>query len=155
MARFEQGGGRLVINEATLADLDSLSREHDLVIVAAGKGEIASLFTRDLEKSPFHSPQRALALAYVRCPRRQETPSTLAFHLLRGVGEYFVFPALTTSGPCEIMVFEGVPGGPMDCWNVNASADEHLATWRNILRPFLPDEPQRLKAGGLGDRKAY
>lgn len=155
MRRFEQGGGRLVVDEATLADLDSLSREHDLVIVAAGKGEIARLFTRDPEKSLFHSPQRALALAYIRCPSRQETPATLVFHLLPGVGEYFVFPALTTSGPCEIMVFEGVPGGPMDCWNVNASADEHLATCRNILQRFLPDEAERLKNCVLSDANGF
>jgi flavin reductase (DIM6/NTAB) family NADH-FMN oxidoreductase RutF len=155
MRRFEQAGGRLVINEATLADLDSLSREHDLVIVAAGKGEIASLFARDPEKSPFHSPQRALALAYVRSPRRQESPATLAFHLLPGIGEYFVFPALTTSGPCEIMVFEGLPGGPMDCWNVNASADEHLATCRNILQRFLPEEAERLKNCVLSDANGF
>jgi flavin reductase (DIM6/NTAB) family NADH-FMN oxidoreductase RutF len=145
MRRFEQRGGRLVMNEATLEGLDSLSRDHDLVIVAAGKGDIAGLFARDPEKSPFHSPQRTLALAYVRHPGRRDTPATLTFHLLPGIGEYFVFPALTTSGPCEIMVFEGVPGGPMDRWNANASADEHLATCRNILQRCLPEEAERLK----------
>src|SRR5437867_11629495 len=43
--------------------------------------------------------------------------SAVSFNLIPTVGEYFVFPALTTTGACEIMVFEGVPGGPMDCWN--------------------------------------
>jgi flavin reductase (DIM6/NTAB) family NADH-FMN oxidoreductase RutF len=155
MDHFEREGGRLVINEATLVGLDSLSREHDLVIVAAGKGEIASLFPRDPDKSPFHKPQRALALAYVRSPGRHETPTTLTFHLLPGIGEYFVFPALTISGPCEIMVFEGVPGGPMDCWNANASADEHLATCRNVLRRFLPEEAERLKDCVLTDTNGF
>ena len=40
--------------------------------------------------------------------------SAVSFNLLPGLGEYFVFPALTTSGPCDIMVFEGVPGGPLE-----------------------------------------
>ena len=39
----------------------------------------------------------------------------VSFNLIPGVGEYFVFPALTLSDPCEIMVFEGIPGGPIDC----------------------------------------
>ena len=61
-----------------------------------------------------------------RCARSRSRTSTgmtprpdysaVCFNLIPTVGEYFVFPALTTSGPCEIMVFEGIPGGPMDCW---------------------------------------
>jgi hypothetical protein len=42
----------------------------------------------------------------------------VAFNIAPTIGEYFVFPALTTTGPCEIGVFEGIPGGPMDCWKL-------------------------------------
>src|SRR5437867_6253580 len=34
--------------------------------------------------------------------------SAVSFNLIPTVGEYFVFPALTTTGACEIMVFEGI-----------------------------------------------
>ena len=61
-------------------------------------------------------PQRALALTYVTGMTPRPEFSAVSFNLVPGVGEYFVFPALTTTGPCEIMVFEGIPGGPMDCW---------------------------------------
>ena len=54
------------------------------------------------------------------------------------MGEYFVFPALTTSGACEIMVFEGIPGGPMDCWGDVTTPAEHLeranGCWRRSCR---------------------
>jgi len=67
------------------------------------------------------------------------------------VGEYFVFPALTTSGPCEIMVFEGVPGGPMDCWDDVATPAEHLARSKWILDTFLPWEAERCRSVELTD----
>ena len=77
--------------------------------------------------------------------------SRVCFNLIPGVGEYFIFPALTTSGPCEIMVFEGVPGGPMDCWDEVGTPQEHLAKSRWILDTFLPWEAQRCKDIALTD----
>ena len=117
--------------------------ESDLVIVAAGKGDIARLFERDAQKSPFDKPQRALALTYVNglAPRPQH--SAVSFNLIPAVGEYFVFPSLTTTGPCEIMVLEGIPGGPMDCWEGCHSPAEHLAKSKSILETFLPWEAER------------
>src|SRR5690606_17159755 len=68
-----------------------------------------------------------------------------------GVGEYFVFPALTLSGPCEIMVFEGLPGGPLDCFGDAGSALEHLARSREVLERFLPWEAERCRQVELTD----
>jgi hypothetical protein len=128
MEHFESIGGTLVVHEATVDDLERYAEDRDLVIVAAGKGEIAGLFERDAERSPFDTPMRALALTYVTgMTPRAEYPA-VCFNLCPGVGEYFVFPALTTTGPCEIMVFEGVPGGPMDCWGDVSTPEEHLET---------------------------
>src|SRR5256885_3097849 len=127
MKEFAKRGGNLVIKDAGPQDVDGYAKSHDLVLVAAGKGEINRMFERDAEKSPFDQPMRALALTYVKnmVPRKPFT--AVSFNLVPGVGEYFVFPALTTTGTCEIMVFEGVPGGPMDCWNDVKSSEEHLA----------------------------
>src|SRR5579863_5900054 len=62
MTEFERRGGRLTVKDVTVADLEVYARRSDLVVVAAGKGDIARLFERDAEKSPFDKPQRALAL---------------------------------------------------------------------------------------------
>ena len=62
---FEERGGKLVIHGVTTGDLDSLTAHYDLVVVAAGKGELVGLFDRNPERSPFAAPQRALSLAYV------------------------------------------------------------------------------------------
>ena len=116
MQEFERRGGTLEIREATIADLEGYAAASDLTIVAAGKGDISKLFERDAEKSPFDKPQRALALTYLHGMTPRPDHSAVNFNLIPTVGEYFVFPALTNSGACDIMVFEGIPGGPMDCW---------------------------------------
>src|SRR5262249_56845364 len=126
MSEFERRGGLIEIKDVGLVELERYTAESDLVVVAAGKGEISALFERDPEKSPYVSPQRALALTYVRGMTPRPEHSAVCFNLIPTVGEYFVFPALTTSGPCEIMVFEGVPGGPMDCWGDVKTPEQHL-----------------------------
>jgi hypothetical protein len=143
MAEFEKRGGRLSIHDASIADLESYVRESDLVIVAAGKGDIAKMFERDAAKSPFDRPQRSLALTYVKGMVPRPDHSAVNFNLIPTIGEYFVFPALTTTGPCDIMVFEGIPGGPMDCWKDVKSPEEHLAKSKWILDTFLPWEADR------------
>ena len=151
LKEFERLGGRLVIRDAGMADLEMYAREDDLVIVASGKGEIGQMFERDPQKSAYDKPMRALALTYVTGMAPRPEHSAVNFNLIPGVGEYFVFPALTTTGPCEIMVFEGIPGGPMDCWGDVTTPEAHLAKSLEILKTFLPWEYERSKDCRLTD----
>ena len=151
MAEFEAHGGELLIAEAQIPDVESYARSHDLTVVATGKGNLGRLFERDASRSPYEKSQRALALTYVKnMAPRGDFPS-VCFNLIPGVGEYFVFPALTETGPCEIMVFEGVPGGPMDCWTDVRSPEQHLAKSKWILDTFLPWEAERCAGIELTD----
>ncbi len=143
MAAFEAAGGELKVHEVGVQDLEQYTRAYDLVIVATGKGDLSHLFGVDSERSPYHQPQRALALTYVRNMVPREPCPAVCFNLIPNVGEYFVFPALTTTGPCEIMVFEGVPRGPMDCWDGVKDPDQHVARSKWILDTFLPWEAAR------------
>ena len=151
MAEFEKSGGELVIKDAGVEDLEAYTQSHDLTIVSSGKGDIAKLFERDAIKSTFDKPQRSLALTYVKNMRPRERFSAVCFNLIPTVGEYFVFPALTTTGPCEIMVFEGIPGGPMDCWADVKTPEQHLAKSKWILDTFIPWEAQRCRDIELTD----
>jgi flavin-dependent dehydrogenase len=151
MEHLESIGGELVLHEATVADLERYRDEADLVIVAAGKGEIAGMFERDAERSPFDRPMRALALTYVNGMTPRPEHSAVCFNLIPGVGEYFVFPSLTTTGPCEIMVLEGVVGGPMDCWADVETPAQHLERSKWILDTFLPWEAERCRDVELTD----
>lgn len=151
LERLERDGGRLVIHDAGVDDLERYTQEHDLVVVAAGKGEIVRLFERDPDRSPYEQPMRALALTYVTGMTPRPVYSAVCFNLVPTVGEYFVFPALTTGGACEIMVFEGIPGGPMDCWGDVTTPQEHLAKSKWILETFLPWEAERNRDSELTD----
>jgi 2-polyprenyl-6-methoxyphenol hydroxylase-like FAD-dependent oxidoreductase len=151
IAEFVRLGGDLRIVDAGIAELEALARSHDLVLVASGKGEVGRLFERDAERSAFDKPMRALALTYVTGLKPREEHSAVCFNAIPGVGEYFVFPALTTSGACEIMVFEGVPGGPLDVWSGVASPDQHFETSLELLRKFVPWEYERARDSALTD----
>ena len=151
MSEFQKRSGSLRIQSADIDELESCARSHDLVIVASGKGAITQLFPHDSERSPFSEAQRSLALTYVRNVRPREPYAAVCFNMIPNVGEYFVFPALTTSGACEIMVFEGIPGGPMDCWADVKTPAEHLVRSKHILETFLPWEAERCRDIELTD----
>jgi len=151
LEELERRGGRVELHEASADDLERYADENDLVIVAAGKGEVAGLFERDAERSTYDRPMRALALTYVTGMTPRPEFSAVNFNLVPGVGEYFVFPALTTTGTCEIMVFEGVPGGPMDCWADVETPEHHLARSLELLETFFPWEAERNRAVELTD----
>ena len=144
-------GGEVRLQSAGVDELENLASECELVVVAAGKGEIAALFERDATRSPFTQPMRALGLTYVRGLKPRPAGAAICFNVIPGVGEYFVFPALTTTGPCEIMVFEGVVGGPMDCWAEARTPEQHLAISREILRRHAPWEHERTRDVELTD----
>lgn len=52
---FEDRGGTVVFHGVTTSDLHALARLYDLVVIAAGKGELVQLFDRDPRYSPFTS----------------------------------------------------------------------------------------------------
>lgn len=151
MAELSRLGGEIRIQNAGVAEIEQLARECELVVVAAGKGEITRVFERDATRSAFNEPMRALALTYVKGMRPRPDRAAVCFNVIPGVGEYFVFPALTTVGACEIMVFEGIPGGPMDCWSDVRSPEQHLEVSRSILQRYLPWEHERTSSIELTD----
>ncbi|WP_413807205.1 styrene monooxygenase/indole monooxygenase family protein [Streptomyces sp. OE57] len=157
METFEQRGGQVVIHGATVSDLDVLVRKYDLVLVAAGKGELVSLFGRDAARSPYDTPRRALAVAYVHgLGPRPEHPDVDAVrcNLVPGVGELFVMPALTTSGRADILFWETVPGGPADAFQGITDPSEHLERVLELMEHFTPWEYARATKVELTDAGA-
>jgi hypothetical protein len=151
---FAQRGGRVVIHGAAVSDLDFFAGRYDLVLVAAGKGELVSLFERDAGRSPYDVPQRALAVSYVHGvgPRPEHPDLTgVRCNLVPGVGELFVIPVLTLSGPADCLFWEGVPGGPLDVFQGIKDPDEHLATTLSLMERFTPWEYARATSVELTD----
>ncbi|WP_199551221.1 styrene monooxygenase/indole monooxygenase family protein [Streptomyces sp. N35] len=154
METFAQRGGQLVIHGAAVSDLDYFSRTYDLVLVAAGKGELVSMFGRDAARSPYAEPQRALAVSYVHgLGTRPEHPDfdAVRCNLVPGVGELFVMPTLTTSGRADILFWEGIPGGPLDVFQGVKDPSEHLALTLELMERFTPWEYARATKVELTD----
>ncbi|MFG1809467.1 styrene monooxygenase/indole monooxygenase family protein [Streptomyces sp. NPDC049040] len=154
METFAERGGKVVVHAATAADLDYFALAYDLVLVAAGKGETVSMFRPDAARSPYDARQRVLAVAYVNgLGPRPEHPDVQAVrcNLVPGVGELIIIPALTTTGPCDILFWEGVPGGPVDVFGPVTDPTEHLRLTLDLMRRFTPWEYERASAVELTD----
>lgn len=150
--QFVRGGGDFRIEQADEALLEKLAAEHDLVVVSTGKGDLSRLFARDRAKSPFDRPQRVSAVCYVeRAAIDEPDSSAIRMNIVPGVGEFFTFPGLTLSGECQMMVFEGIPGGPMDRWSDITTPDEHLARALEILAANFPHEAEIFAGARLSD----
>lgn len=150
MALFEAAGGAVEIGRADTAALDRLAAANDLVVVATGKGEVGRLFARDAARSPYTAPQRVLSLTYLADVVPTEPDQGVRFTAVPQVGEFFLMPGLTTTGPCEMMVIEGIPGGPFDCW-AGLTPEAHLDRAKAILAAHAPWEAARCRDARLTD----
>ncbi|EKM96309.1 hypothetical protein C211_08644 [Stutzerimonas degradans] len=151
MKEFEHQGGNLVIEEAGLEELERYAQQSDLVIVAAGKGEIGKLFERDAERSQFDRPMRTISLTYVHGMLPRTDYSALNISINPGVGEYVNFPCITHTGAGDIINLECVEGGPMDRWHEVNTPTEHLALAVELINEFFPWEAPRCQNLRLTD----
>jgi flavin reductase (DIM6/NTAB) family NADH-FMN oxidoreductase RutF len=151
---FEQRGGTVRIEAATLRTLEDLAAEHELVVVSTGKGELGEIFTVDSQRSPYDRPQRSFAMMYVQGVTAGPQPS-IRMAVAPGIGEFFTLPTLTGHGTCDIIMFEAVPDGPMDIWADIDGAEAQFAASLRILQEYFPDEAARFAgATALGESEA-
>jgi hypothetical protein len=158
LEEFENRGGRVVIHGVTVSDLDRLAPRYDLAIVAAGKGELVSMFGRDPARSAYDEPQRSLAVAYVHgMETRAEYPdiTAVSMNFVAGLGEIYVLPALTVSGLCDIVLVEGFPGTEFDCFSGVRSGEEQLRRILALMEKFTPWDYQRAGGAKLTDWGGY
>jgi 2-polyprenyl-6-methoxyphenol hydroxylase-like FAD-dependent oxidoreductase len=150
---FAQRGGNLVLHPVSVGDIDWYSRNFDLVVVAAGKGELVTMFDRDRERSVHTEPQRRLAVSYVHGvePRPEVGQKAVHLNVIPGIGELYYLPGLTVSGPCEIILVEAIPGGPLDRFRGVRDPREHWAHTLESIRTYAPWDYERTRGGELTD----
>jgi Styrene monooxygenase A putative substrate binding domain len=158
---FEERGGILHYQGVTTADLDGFASLHryDLIIVAAGKGDLVGAFDRDPVRSVFTTPQRGLAIVYVNGmqPDPLWPEPNVSFNAVPGLGELIAIPCLTLSGPCDILFWEAVPGGPLDLWpdsSARMDPSEHLKRTLELAREYTPWVYERCHDVELADARA-
>jgi 2-polyprenyl-6-methoxyphenol hydroxylase-like FAD-dependent oxidoreductase len=156
LEELERRGGNVVLRDIDIDYVEDLATEHDLLVIASGKGAFGRLlpeiFPVQREDSPYEKPQRQLAVAYVHGMEDLDR-GYFSISIVPGVGEYFCGPALTLDGPCHTMCFEAIPGGEMDRWG-EISLDEverHLETCMDVLDRFFPWEAERGRGCELTD----
>ncbi|MER6298220.1 styrene monooxygenase/indole monooxygenase family protein [Kitasatospora sp. NPDC001539] len=141
---LEERGGRVEYGSLDRAGLHQLARRHELTVVAVGRGDLAGIFERHAARSPFDRPQRALSCLYAHGVGSAD-PSAgprARMHALPGLGELYLQPALTLSGPCDILLWEALPGGPLDAFGDGPAPDVQLARVRELLAEYLPWEAE-------------
>ncbi|MFD5086709.1 styrene monooxygenase/indole monooxygenase family protein [Kitasatospora sp. NPDC058406] len=135
-------GGRVEYRSLDRPGLRRVAEAHELTVVAVGRGGLSGIFAPDTARSPFDAPQRTLAALYahgVGTPDPSAGPRA-RMHAVPGVGELYLQPALTLSGPCDILLWEAVPGSPFDCFADRPEPAEQLLRIRELLRTYLPWE---------------
>ncbi|MEU6586613.1 flavin reductase [Nocardia sp. NPDC046763] len=148
---FIAEGGSFHVEDVTVERLDSLAAQHSLTIVATGTGDLGRMFVRDRVRSPYDRPKRALAVAYVRGLLPDDSGADLTISVMPGAGEVITLPALTTSGPCSILVVEAIPGGPMDRFDNVKTPEEQLRRCVEVLDDAFPKIAARARDIELTD----
>jgi hypothetical protein len=155
MELFEQRGGHLKIARAGIADLERYCDTHDLVILAAGRGEMSNLFRRVPERSPFEEPQKLVAIVAVTGVAPRPEWDAVCFNMVPGVGENIVVPTLTPSGPGHLIALQMVPEGPWNCFQEADSVEKHLAVTKRLQEEFVPRMYERCRQAEPMDATAF
>jgi Styrene monooxygenase A putative substrate binding domain len=110
---FSGRGGDVIFGALEASDLVRLSQQHDLMVVASGRGSLAEMFPRDPARSPFANPQRLITGAFFRGLNLPD-PLNVIYTISPGNGEIFQAPFTTFKGRVCSLLFEGIPGQAFD-----------------------------------------
>jgi hypothetical protein len=151
-------GGKLVIETVDMARLDAISAEHDLTIVASGKGGIAELFQRNEQRSVYKEPQRNLAMMIVKNTGDVKgiPYNPVKFNLLADYGETFWVPYYhKTLGHTWNIIVEAKPGTPLDKFMDAKSGHEVVSTTKQLIKDFFPWDYDWVKNAELADENGW
>jgi 2-polyprenyl-6-methoxyphenol hydroxylase-like FAD-dependent oxidoreductase len=159
MNDLEAAGGRVVVEALDVARLDAIAAEHELVIVAVGRGPLAELFPRNARRSVYATPQRKLAMAIVvGAPMKIEGVPFLPvkFNLFEPAGEAFWIPYFHRDrGPCWCVLFEARPGGPMDRFDGCKTGEAVVARGKQVIDELMPWDSAWAKDLELADPDGF
>jgi 2-polyprenyl-6-methoxyphenol hydroxylase-like FAD-dependent oxidoreductase len=144
MNDLEAAGGRIVVGKVDPDRLDAIAAEHELVLVATGRGPLAELFPKNAERSVYDRPQRKLAMMVVT-GAAQAIPGApflpAKFNCFAPYGEVFWVPYYHRDhGATWCLLFEAKAGGPMDRFDGCTTGDQVVATAKKVIRELMPWE---------------
>lgn len=147
-------GGKVEFGAVDLGELDKLAGRHDLLVVSAGRGAaLNELFPPIEGRSPFTKPARLLAGGLYTGIADSGDQHWVVLNLLGPMGELINAPMLSAQGPVEVLLFECMPGGPMEQIALMPYADDPEAHDRLVLETvlqFAPHVAERVDESSFG-----
>jgi hypothetical protein len=143
---FAARGGPVRVGAIQAADVDRLAADHDLMVVASGRGSLIEMFPRLPEFSPFAQPQRRLCVGLFRGIAYPE-PRGLTYSISPGHGEIFQAPFFSFTGMVSSVLFEGIPGRglePIMDLRYDDDPGRFEATVLGLLREHAPTIYERV-----------
>lgn len=155
LAELEARGGQVVYSKVTPNDLDTLTLNHDLVIVAAGRADLSQLFVRDEARSRWTAAQRHLAMVITTGgPARFANIPMLPvrFDFLGTDGEIFFIPYFhKDAGPSWNILVESKAGSRMDRFRELKRGEDVLETLKSVIRDLFPWDESFVRSMTLAD----
>jgi Styrene monooxygenase A putative substrate binding domain len=155
---FVERGGTFEHTKVDLARMDEIAAEHELLIVAAGKGEIGGIFPRDELRSVYHKPQRLLSLSTVKNVAMNRYAdgipfkSPVKFNFFGSEGEAFWVPFYHKSGTLTYsLVFEAKENRALDRYRHVKDGRELLEIHKKLVKEIMPWDWHWLKDAELAD----
>jgi Styrene monooxygenase A putative substrate binding domain len=106
---FAARAGKVRVGTLQASDVVRTSEQHDLMVVASGRGSLTEMFPRDPARSPYSHPQRLLTGAFYRGLAFPD-PLGVIYTVSPGNGEIFQAPFTTFEGRVCSILIEGIPG---------------------------------------------
>src|SRR5664279_1478974 len=152
-------GDRVVVENVSPDRLDAIAGEHELTLVATGRGPLAELFKRNAERSVYDKPQRKLAMVIVKnvAPTYAGVPFVAAkFNTFADAGEAFYIPYWHRDhGATSSLIFEARPGGPIDRFDGCKTGHEVVTAARAIIDDIVPWDSAWFREAELADDNGW
>src|SRR5690606_27001202 len=141
--KFKALGGNFYLEKISEQRLITIGKEHDLLVIASGKGAISHLFHKNVEACFSEKPMRSLSLIYTQGVEPVPEKKGVRINIVPNVAEFFTMPGLTLNGPCEMMLLEAIPNGEADFINTVNTPEDQLEATLEFLKRYLPWEAER------------
>ena len=128
---YQERGGEVVLGAIDAEGIERLSADHDLVVVAAGRGA-GAMFASRRDKNPYDKPQRRLAVGIFHGIGYTQ-PKGVGVHMSLGHGELLELPITSREGFATALLFENIPGGDLEMLADLAYEDDPAAFDRAVL----------------------
>lgn len=163
MDEWERRGGKLVVRDIAVTDLEEIAAASDLTLVVTGRGPLSRIFDKDEERSTHHLPPLPSGAIFLVGPRVASSQpwddvpfSPLRFDILPGVGDVFSWPFYTAAGVCRGFAFQStVPGGPFDAGRDRQTAAAYLEFAREATEKLIPDNAFLFEDAFIPDEGAW